>query len=306
LLGERGVRRAARSRSTSCSFESTFVKRVAQGLHQLGDRLLPHVEIRDRALLELSSFFFREREEARVVLGEEIRGDRGEAVFQSVARLLQHRELLRAVSLFGFQRRAQRGLRLLRRRQAGRAAASEAVGRRQGSLQIGRAALGRDRPCHRRRRDRPSSASRISEGHHVRSLGERIANLKAVSSQIAWISRSRERQRYSRHLLLPEVGEEGQRRLKAARVLCVGAGGLGLAAALYLAAAGVGTIGLVDFDVVDFSNLQRQIIHGTPDVGRSKLESAQSRIDAMNPEVASRRSTRRLVATRRRWSRRST
>jgi molybdopterin/thiamine biosynthesis adenylyltransferase/rhodanese-related sulfurtransferase len=95
----------------------------------------------------------------------------------------------------------------------------------------------------------------------------------------------RERQRYSRHLLLPEVGEDGQRRLKAARVLCVGAGGLGSPAALYLAAAGVGTLGLVDFDVVDFSNLQRQIIHGTGDVGRSKLESAQARIEALNPEV---------------------
>jgi len=95
----------------------------------------------------------------------------------------------------------------------------------------------------------------------------------------------RERQRYSRHLLLPEVGEEGQQRLKAARVLCVGAGGLGSPAALYLAAAGVGTLGLVDFDVVDASNLQRQIIHGTPDVGRSKLESARSRIEALNPEV---------------------
>jgi adenylyltransferase/sulfurtransferase len=94
-----------------------------------------------------------------------------------------------------------------------------------------------------------------------------------------------ERQRYSRHLLLPEVGEEGQRRLKASRVLCVGAGGLGSPAALYLAAAGVGTIGLVDFDVVDLSNLQRQIIHGTGDVGRSKLASAQARIDALNPEV---------------------
>src|SRR6188768_382581 len=94
-----------------------------------------------------------------------------------------------------------------------------------------------------------------------------------------------ERQRYSRHLLLPEVGEEGQRRLKAARVLCVGAGGLGSPAALYLAAAGVGTLGLVDFDVVDFSNLQRQIIHGTSDVGRSKLASAQARVQELNPEV---------------------
>src|SRR5258708_24362598 len=94
----------------------------------------------------------------------------------------------------------------------------------------------------------------------------------------------RERQRYSRHLLLPEVGEEGQRRLKAARVLCVGAGGLGSPAALYLAAAGVGTLGLVDFDVVDVTNLQRQIIYATGDVGRSKLESAQARVEALNPE----------------------
>jgi adenylyltransferase/sulfurtransferase len=94
-----------------------------------------------------------------------------------------------------------------------------------------------------------------------------------------------ERQRYSRHLLLPDVGEDGQRKLKRARVLCVGAGGLGSPAALYLAAAGVGTIGLVDFDVVDVTNLQRQILHGTADVGRSKLDSARDRIAAMNPEV---------------------
>ncbi len=91
--------------------------------------------------------------------------------------------------------------------------------------------------------------------------------------------------RYSRHLVLPEVGLSGQRRIAAARILLVGAGGLGSPAALYLAAAGVGTLGLVDFDVVDVSNLQRQILHGTADVGRSKLESARSRIADLNPHV---------------------
>jgi len=94
-----------------------------------------------------------------------------------------------------------------------------------------------------------------------------------------------ERQRYSRHILLPEIGDEGQRRLKAARVLCVGAGGLGSPALLYLAAAGVGTIGIVDFDAVDFTNLQRQIVHDTASVGRSKVESARARIAALNPDV---------------------
>jgi adenylyltransferase/sulfurtransferase len=92
-------------------------------------------------------------------------------------------------------------------------------------------------------------------------------------------------QRYSRHLILPEVGPDGQRRLKAGRVLCIGAGGLGSPAALYLAAAGVGTIGVVDFDAVDASNLQRQILHSTPDVGRSKLQSAREKLVALNPEI---------------------
>ena len=91
--------------------------------------------------------------------------------------------------------------------------------------------------------------------------------------------------RYSRHLILPEVALEGQQRLKASRVLLIGAGGLGSPLALYLAAAGVGTIGLVDFDVVDVTNLQRQIVHGTSDVGRPKLESARDRLKDMNPHV---------------------
>src|SRR5947209_12353457 len=94
-----------------------------------------------------------------------------------------------------------------------------------------------------------------------------------------------EQVRYSRHMIMPEVGPAGQRRLKAARVLCIGAGGLGSPAALYLAAAGVGRIGIVDFDEVDLSNLQRQILHGTKDVGRSKLESAGDRLRDINPEI---------------------
>src|SRR5438477_8891633 len=94
-----------------------------------------------------------------------------------------------------------------------------------------------------------------------------------------------ERLRYSRHLMLPEVGVTGQERLKAARVLCLGAGGLGSPAALYLAAAGVGTIGFVDDDRVALSNLHRQLLHGTNDVGRPKTDSARDRLAAANPNV---------------------
>jgi adenylyltransferase/sulfurtransferase len=102
--------------------------------------------------------------------------------------------------------------------------------------------------------------------------------------------------RYSRHLLLPEVGVEGQRRLKAARVLLVGAGGLGSPAALYLAAAGVGTLGLVDFDTVDVTNLHRQLLHGTSDVGRRKLDSAIDRLREVNPHVVVEPHALRLTA----------
>jgi len=106
------------------------------------------------------------------------------------------------------------------------------------------------------------------------AVGEELPALSAL-----------EIKRYSRHLIMPEVGVDGQRKLKAAKVLCIGAGGLGSPAAMYLTAAGVGTIGLVDFDVVDYSNLQRQLLHGTADVGRSKLQSAKDRLEALNPEV---------------------
>src|ERR1700680_2845446 len=91
--------------------------------------------------------------------------------------------------------------------------------------------------------------------------------------------------RYSRHLIMPEVGMDGQKRLKASSILLIGAGGLGSPLGLYLAAAGVGRIGLVDFDVVDFSTLQRQVLHGTADVGRPKLQSAKERLQAINSEV---------------------
>ncbi|MHB8369553.1 MAG: HesA/MoeB/ThiF family protein [Leptospirales bacterium] len=92
-------------------------------------------------------------------------------------------------------------------------------------------------------------------------------------------------ERYSRHILLPEVGGKGQKSLLSSRVLIIGAGGLGSPAALYLAAAGVGTIGLVDMDVVDLSNLQRQILHGTPDVDHPKVLSGKEKIEALNPDV---------------------
>lgn len=91
--------------------------------------------------------------------------------------------------------------------------------------------------------------------------------------------------RYSRHLIMPEVALDGQKRLKAAAILLIGAGGLGSPLGLYLAAAGIGRLGLVDFDVVDFSNLQRQVMHGTPDIGKPKLQSAKEKLNAINPEV---------------------
>jgi adenylyltransferase/sulfurtransferase len=105
-----------------------------------------------------------------------------------------------------------------------------------------------------------------------------------------------ELQRYARHIIMPEVGMEGQQRLKAARVLCVGAGGLGSPLLLYLAAAGVGTIGIVDFDVVDASNLQRQIIHATKDVGITKTASAAASITAINPFVEVKRFDEKLTS----------
>ena len=95
----------------------------------------------------------------------------------------------------------------------------------------------------------------------------------------------KEIQRYSRHLIMPEVGMAGQQKLKQASVLIVGAGGLGSPLSLYLSAAGIGKLGIVDFDVVEFSNLQRQVIHGTQDVGKPKLESAKARIRSVNPNV---------------------
>ena len=108
-------------------------------------------------------------------------------------------------------------------------------------------------------------------------VGKSAAELPTLSNE--------EIARYSRHLIMPEVGMEGQRKLKAARVLMIGTGGLGAPTGMYLAAAGVGTLGVVDFDVVDASNLQRQIVHGTKDVGRPKIESARDRLSDINPHI---------------------
>ncbi len=106
-----------------------------------------------------------------------------------------------------------------------------------------------------------------------------------VSDRVAEGLSPEEMRRYARHLIMPEVGADGQRRLKEARILLVGAGGLGSPLGLYLAAAGVGTIGIVDFDVVDETNLQRQVLHGSRDVGRRKIDSARDRLLDINPHV---------------------
>src|SRR2546423_4052543 len=119
-----------------------------------------------------------------------------------------------------------------------------------------------------------------------------IENLKAAPAELS----NEEILRYSRHLIMPEVGMEGQQKLKAARVLCIGAGGLGSPLLMYLAAAGVGTLGMVDFDVVDFTNLQRQIIHSTSDVGRRKLESAEETVRGINPFVKVEKFEERLTS----------
>src|ERR1700758_2947594 len=110
-----------------------------------------------------------------------------------------------------------------------------------------------------------------------------LSEVKPLEAKSEAVLSNDEILRYSRHLIMPEVGMEGQQKLKAAKVLGIGTGGLGSPMALYLAAAGVGTLGLVDFDVVDYTNLQRQIIHSTADVGRKKLDSAADKLKAINP-----------------------
>ena len=124
----------------------------------------------------------------------------------------------------------------------------------------------------------------VTPGDTISLVPSVAGGIPAVEREAPELTRD-EVQRYSRHLIMPEVGLDGQRRLKAARVLCIGAGGLGSPAAIYLAAAGVGTLGIVDFDVVDASNLHRQIIYGTKDVGRRKLDAASERLTALNPGV---------------------
>src|SRR5271165_5292593 len=130
-------------------------------------------------------------------------------------------------------------------------------------------------------------ATPLNEGDTVSivpSIAGGSAGVAAPPAPPATLSKD-EILRYSRHLIMPEVGMEGQLKLKAAKVALIGTGGLGAPLGMYLAAAGIGRIGLVDFDVVDFTNLQRQVIHGTKDVGRKKLDSARSRLTNLNPDV---------------------
>jgi len=119
--------------------------------------------------------------------------------------------------------------------------------------------------------------------HWKRDFMATLSDVKPAAAKPEAVLSNDEILRYSRHLIMPEVGMEGQQKLKAAKVLCIGAGGLGSPLTLYLTAAGVGTLGIVDFDVVDYTNLQRQIIHSTNDVGRKKLDSAAEKLTALNP-----------------------
>lgn len=130
----------------------------------------------------------------------------------------------------------------------------------------------------------PAIAGGAATEHEVNASKDEGVTSKDEAASLPTLSND-EIARYSRHLIMPEVGMEGQRRLKAARVLMIGTGGLGAPTGMYLAAAGVGTLGVVDFDVVDASNLQRQIVHGTKDVGRPKIDSARDRLSDINPNV---------------------
>ena len=133
-------------------------------------------------------------------------------------------------------------------------------------------------------RDLDGEETRVVDGDEISIVPSIAGGSAPVDTALPELSHE-EVLRYSRHLILPEVGPDGQRRLKGARVALIGAGGLGSPASLYLAAAGVGTLGLVDFDMVDATNLQRQIVHGTAAVGDSKLDSAEARLHDLNPHV---------------------
>ena len=156
-------------------------------------------------------------------------------------------------------------------------------GRRARSRPAGRPVLRGRCPEPVRRPDDPGDG--LHERHLDEQGGSRPGRAPASPFDTPVVLDNDQKQRYSRHLLIPEVGSDGQARLLGSKALLIGAGGLGSPAALYLAAAGVGTIGLVDFDIVDVSNLQRQIVHTTDRVGERKVESARLSIKALNPEV---------------------
>ena len=262
--------------STSCSLPSTLLSESLSGCTEIFDGFVAAVEVHPRGLLELGERRLGEIEERLVVLSERVGGQGGEGFAQFFLGVLEECQL--------FGRRPALGGELSLEPRPRRCELGSELRADDGDLAL--RLRPHDEPHARREQQAEGDQTGDDQGHDTKF--RRRGSKEPVRSYDRDVNAELTRDevlRYSRHLTLPEVGVDGQKRLKAARVLCIGAGGLGSPAAMYLAAAGVGTIGLVDEDVVDVSNLHRQIIHGTSDVGRSKLTSATDRLREINPHV---------------------